>query len=154
VAKLDEKDLEQTLFDRYAMLHKQRHGHYPLLVETECYTYMGQGVKIVSCNVFDTIKNAEIVIESRGSNVATVDFQELSWKFSRVTIDAMAEVSQDEYIANGARSKECSQAEEGCFKCMNANQLGCTCDSGDSNVAGACPKCRDANILGCACSGN
>jgi hypothetical protein len=105
VARLDEKDLEQSLFDRYAMLHKQRRGHYPLLVETECYTYMGQGVKIVSCNVFDSIKNAEVVIESRGSNVATVEFQELSWKFSRATIDSRSEVSENEYIANGPHSE-------------------------------------------------
>ena len=106
MVRLDEKDLEQSLFDRYAMLHKQRRGHYPLLVETECYTYMGQGVKIVSCNVFDSIKNAEVVIESRDSNVATVEFQELSWKFSRVTINSMSEISQDEYIANGPHNDE------------------------------------------------
>jgi hypothetical protein len=96
------REIQSSLADRYAMIFEMVNGHLPLIMHRVCYDYMGcGGVQIVEANIYDTVSNADVVIENRSGNRAHIEFRELSWGFGRKTISRLSEVTKEEYIRGG-----------------------------------------------------
>jgi hypothetical protein len=95
--------LHNDLIDRYAMLHEMlKNGLPPMIVGQECYSYIGEVVKIVSFDLYDNSpREAMCVIETRTGRRAQVEFGELQWHYEPRTIDRLTEVTRDEFVTRG-----------------------------------------------------
>jgi hypothetical protein len=95
--------LHNDLIDRYAMLHEMlKNGLPPMIVGQECYSYIGEWVKIVSFDLYDNNpREAMCVIETRTGRRAQVEFGELQWHYEPRTIDRLTEVTRDEFVRRG-----------------------------------------------------
>lgn len=69
--------------DRMAIATFRHKGHYPLVMFVESYIHFGEWVKIVAVHGENIDKYLEVVIENRSAHRATVEFDQLDWKFGR-----------------------------------------------------------------------
>lgn len=91
----------RSLRDRWVMGRIEYGETIPLILHETCYSYIGQPVKIIEANVFDEVKNAEVVIETGFGDRTQVEFSELLWHYCRTTIDAACKTPRSFYIRDG-----------------------------------------------------
>ena len=75
--------------DSFALIHKKLKGYLPLIMHKECYRYFGNTVRVTECNVYDSIKNAEVTVLGPFDEGARVEFSELEWEYGSVFRDFM-----------------------------------------------------------------
>ena len=86
--QVDEDRLGKAM-DSFALLHKKLKGYLPLIMHKECYRYFGNTVRIAECNIYDSVKNAEVTVLGPFDEGARVEFSELEWEYSPVFSDFM-----------------------------------------------------------------
>lgn len=65
--------------EAYAERFKSVNGHYPLILNRECYEHFGESCLIERVNLFDETHNAECWIRNQGGDLEKVDFSNLRW---------------------------------------------------------------------------
>lgn len=81
MATLEEMIEVGQMAKEFALKFKNCYGHYPLIVGFECYEHFGETAEIVEVNMFDKVRNAEVVVQGRGADQTdSVEFGDLSWR--------------------------------------------------------------------------
>ncbi len=95
---------EQELLDRWIELRRINGKGLPLIIGEECYEHFGQRCQIVEANVYDTVENAEVVIEAGFGERTEVEFSRLSWDFGCRHNDSLSKMSLMDLIRNGSEA--------------------------------------------------
>lgn len=110
-----DRKLMESLRDRYAMAAYSLVGSYPLITDVYCYQYFGQPVKIVEVNMYDTLANAEVTIETSGMERTRLEFVQLSWDFSRNISGEFCKRSEHDIITGVFTEPETAATSAGMY---------------------------------------
>jgi hypothetical protein len=93
--------LSGLLRDRWIMSRGVLNQSLPLILHEELYEHFGEWCQIIEANVYDTIDNAEVVIENRSGDRTQVQFGHLTWKRNRDLVDAVCQKTLTQLIVEG-----------------------------------------------------